>query len=199
MTHRPPLVLDLGNVLVTLDFERFVRGAAGGSPRTLDAIRERYILGEAKFRYERGATDCAAFFAEMSSWLGWPDDAEPELRRVWCDIFEAAPGAEAAVIRLSESWRLWLLSDTNPAHLAWCRHRWPWLDHCERFFVSHEQGRLKAEPGGFEPIVAAAGDHRPIFYDDLPANVEAARHAGVDGRLFRNWDQAMAELAHCTR
>lgn len=198
MIQRPPLVLDLGNVLVDLDFERFVQGAAAVSARGADAIRERYIQGEPKRRYERGEIDCTEFFGEMARWLAWPAADHAGLRRIWCDIFDATPGAETAMTILGGTWRLWLLSDTNPTHLAWCRGRWPWLNLCERFFVSHEQGRLKAEAGGFGPVVAAAPQERPIFYDDLPANVQAARRAGVDGRLFRSWDTVLRELGHLT-
>lgn len=195
MPGRPPLILDLGNVLVSLDFERFVQGAAAHSDRTADAIRDRYILGEPKRRYERGEVQCAAFFAEMARWLRWPDGAAADLQRTWCDIFTPVPGAEAALSRLAADWDLWLLSDTNPAHLRWCRQRWPWLERCRRFFVSHEQGLLKAEAGGFAAVRAAAGlQQAPIFYDDLPHNVHAARAAGLDGRLFRDWPAVLAEL-----
>jgi glucose-1-phosphatase len=197
---RPPLVLDLGNVLVTLDFERFVQGAAVRSPRPADVIRDRYILGEPKRRYERGGISCAEFFTEMATWLDWPSGGEASLREVWCDIFAAVPGAERAVSSLVGDWELWLLSDTNPSHLAWCLARWPWLGSFSRRFVSHEQGRLKAEPGGFAAIVASAdaGERPPIFYDDLPHNVEAARRAGIDGRLFESWPEALTELGAVT-
>ncbi len=192
---RPPLILDLGNVLVTLDFDRFVQGAAARSPRSASAIRHRYILGDAKRRYERGEVGCEAFFAEMAAWLAWPDDEPDSLRRTWCDIFEAAPGAEDALAELASHWDLWLLSDTNASHLAWCRGRWPWLDRCGRRFVSCREGRLKAEADGFAAVLAAAGPGcRPIFYDDLPANVSAARAAGLDGRLFTDWGAALADL-----
>lgn len=190
---RPPLVLDLGNVLVSLDFERFVRRAAERSGRPADLVRDRYILGEPKRRYERGAIDCEAFFDEMAGWLVWPGTMA-ELREIWSDIFVPFPGAEAALQRLSADWSLWLLSDTNPTHLAWCLARWPWLEVCERRFVSHEQGCLKSEPEGFAPVMAAADGTTPIFYDDLPHNVEAARRAGLDGRLFTGWQEALAEL-----
>lgn len=194
MDHRPPLLLDLGNVLVSLDFERFVQGAALRSPRSPDAIRERYIRGEPKRRYERGEVGSDVFFDEMAGWLSWPDDAWGDLRRTWCDIFAPVAGAEAALQTLADRWQPWLLSDTNPAHLDWCRRRWPWLAACRRFFVSHEQGRLKADPGGFDAVREALGGAGAVFYDDLPQNVAAAQVAGFDGRLFTTWEAALAEL-----
>lgn len=194
MDDRAPLLLDLGNVLVSLDFERFVQGAAASSPRTADAIRERYIHGEPKRRYERGEVSCDTFFADMADWLSWPDNARDDLWRAWCDIFVPVAGAEAALRSLTDHWQPWLLSDTNPAHLSWCRQRWPWLDGCCRFFVSHELGRLKAEPGGFDAVGEALNGVGAIFYDDLPRNVAAARAAGLDGRLFTTWDAALADL-----
>ncbi|HOX25173.1 MAG TPA: hypothetical protein PLL30_13675 [Candidatus Krumholzibacteria bacterium] len=193
---RPPLLLDLGNVLVDLDFERFVAAAATASPRSPGEIRDRYILGEAKRSYERGLATSAAFFAELAAWLRWPAGRRADLVRCWCDIFTATPGAEAAVRRLAAARPLWVLSDTNPAHLVWCRSRWPWFGLCARWIVSCETGRLKADVGAFAPVVAAALPHDSplVFYDDLPANVAAARREGLDGRLFTGWAAALAEL-----
>lgn len=191
---RPPLVLDLGNVLVDLDFEHFVQGAAATSPRPAGDIRARYIAGESKRRFERGEVATDAFFAEMAAWLAWPAGREDELVTIWCDIFTATPGAQDALERLARTWPVWMLSDTNPAHLDWCLGRWPWLARCERRFVSYDHGRLKAETGGFAPVLAAAGGARPVFYDDLPANVSAARAAGLDARLFTGWHAALRAL-----
>jgi putative hydrolase of the HAD superfamily len=193
MSARVPLtVLDLGNVLIRVHFERFVAHAAALSGRDAGEVAERWVTGPAKLRYERGDLTSRAFFDAMTRDLGLPASRRRDLVAAWCDIFTAEPGAAAAVSALARCGPVWLLSDTNPLHERWCRHRWPWLDRCARRLVSWRRGILKAEPGGFDGLIAAAG--RPAgeirFVDDQPANVAAARRAGLRAHRFEGWPAA---------
>jgi putative hydrolase of the HAD superfamily len=188
----PLTVLDLGNVLVSVHFERFVEHAAAVSGRDAGDVAGRWVTGPAKLRYERGDLTSRGFFDAMTRDLGLTADRRRDLVAAWCDIFTAEPGAAAAVSALARRGPVWLLSDTNPLHERWCRHRWPWLDLCTRRLVSWRRGLLKAEPGGFGGLIAAAG--RPPgeirFVDDQPANVAAARRAGLQAHRFTGWPAA---------
>jgi len=191
-----PVVLDLGNVLIAVEFQRFVHRVAALTGRAPTGIAERWVTGPAKRRYERGELTGREFFGAMAADLGWPAERRNDLLCAWTDIFSPVPGAAATVADLAARGPVWLLSDTNPVHLRACRRRWPWLDRCCRSFVSWRTGRLKAEPGGFAAVLAAAPcpPGQLVFLDDLPANVAAARAAGLDARLFRGWDTGRAEL-----
>ncbi len=196
MRTAPPVLLDLGNVLVRVHFSRFADRAAALSGIPAATIAARWAQGPRKALYESGRIGSGRFFTAMARELGLPAARRGELVTAWADIFGPVPGAASAVAALAARGPVWLVSDTNAIHHCWCRRRWPWLRLCAPQVVSWRRGCLKAAPGAFAALAASAG--RPpgelVFLDDLPANVAAAREAGLDGRLFTGWPEARRAL-----
>lgn len=187
-------LLDLGNVLLKLDFERFVARAAERGGRSRDEIRERYILGESKSRFERGQCTADEFIEEMRAYLGWPKTISSleHLREIWCDIFDEMEGAQKAIEQLKELGRVWVLSDTDPLHIQWVAQRFPWALDVERVLTSYARGKLKREAGVFEAIVreVALPAEQILFLDDLQKNLDAAHKASISTHLFTTWENA---------
>ncbi len=192
----PPVLLDLGNVLVRVHFERFLDRMQALSGQPAATIATRWVHGPRKVLYESGRIPSRRFFATMARDLDLPPGRRHQLVAAWADIFTPMPGAAAAVADLAARGPVWLLSDTNAIHHCWCRRHWPWLGLCSRQVVSWRRGCLKAAPGAFAELVAGMA-HPPgavVFLDDLPANVDAARAAGLDARLFTGWPAARRAL-----
>ena len=62
---------------------------------------------------------------------------------------------------------------------------------------SYEVKQIKPEPEIFASLLARYPDIRPeesVFFDDVAANVEAARRLGFRGIVFQDPMQAMTEL-----
>jgi len=196
MTTTALLVFDLGNVLLDLDFERFVVGAARESGRDATSIRDRYIAGERKRELERGRTTGERFLDEMADWLAWPPGGRERLRHLWCDVFDPVPAAESLIPRLAQRHRLWLLSDTNDLHWTYLEREFPLLRQFARSFLSFQRGVLKSDPGAFAALLAEAGcaGERILFFDDLADNVAAARRAGLNAQVFTSWQDAARTL-----
>ncbi|MBK8127647.1 MAG: hypothetical protein IPK53_01540 [bacterium] len=76
-----------------LDFERFVSRAAERGVRSREEIRERYIVGESKKRFERGQCTAPEFIEELREFLGWSATTanRERLRLIWCDILTNFP------------------------------------------------------------------------------------------------------------
>ncbi|MBK6911811.1 MAG: HAD-IA family hydrolase [bacterium] len=196
----PPLfLLDLGNVLLKLDFERFVSRAAERGVRSREEIRERYIVGESNKRFERGQRSAPEFIEELREFLGWSATTanRERLRLIWCDIFDEFPGARAALAQLKQWGTVWVLSDTDPLHIEWVRREFSWALEVEQVLTSYERGKMKSDPGVFETIVAESGiaPERILFIDDLAKNREAAHKARITTHLFTTWEQAWEEIA----
>jgi len=96
-------------------------------------------------------------------------------------IGEPIPGMEALLRRLAESLPLYVLSNTNRAHVAHFapRHR-ALLSPIRKLICSCDIGSRKPEPAAFEKAARIAGcaPERIGFFDDNPDNVAAARSAG---------------------
>lgn len=183
-------ILDLGNVLVKLHFDRFFKRTAEVSTRSLDEIRERFSNTEYKDQLERGDITETELFAWMVDWLRWPPERKDELIFFWCDIFSAAKGAPEAVQHFKARGPVWILTDAVPSHIDFIRERFPWALAVDRVLTSYERGMCKREPGGFAAIIneAKLPPERILFYDDLQMNVDAARQVGIDARLFTGWE-----------
>lgn len=183
------VVLDLGNVLVDVDFERFAHRIAGASGATVEEILAATLRGPLKSELDRGKLSPQAFAETIANELSLSLSPD-ELLRAWQDIFDWRPDADLFVRACADGPALWLFSDTDPSHFDWCMSRFPGMRTLERFFLSFERGMLKRDPGAFEELAALREEAglRLAFVDDMPANVEAARAVGIEAHLFRGWE-----------
>ena len=189
MTHKLT-ILDLGNVLVDLHFDRFFTRCAEVGSRSYDEIRERFSNTEYKDQVERGEITEKELFAWMVDWMSWPPERKDELIYFWCDIFSETKGAPEAVQLFKSRGPVWVLSDTVQSHVDFIRERFPYALDVDRVITSYERGICKREPGGFESIIRESNlpPEQILFFDDLQINIDAARKVGIDARLFTGWN-----------
>lgn len=187
---RPLNVLDLGNVLLRVDWQVFVRGARALVPEADPQELLAFCTGPEKHDLDRGWLAPLRFFELLARRLGAarPRELAAGLLQPWTDIFTVLPGAPEAVARLASEGELWLLSDTDPAHLARALNDHPFLRRFDRYLLSYAQGRVKTDPGAFAPLLAEVRRGRAVrFFDDRPDIVALAREAGIETVLFEGW------------
>ena len=186
----PLNVLDLGNVLLRVDWQGFVRGACRALPEADPALLLRWCTSPEKLELDRGWLAPLAFLERLGRRVGVADPrlAALELLEPWTDIFTVLPGGPEAVARLAAQGELWLLSDTDPAHMARALNDHPFLRGFDRYLLSYARGCVKTDVGAFEPLLAELRAGRSVrFFDDRPDIIAAARAAGVDAVLFEGW------------
>ena len=175
-------VLDLGNVLVEIDFRRAfaVWARAAGVP--VDVLSAKFSFDDAFCAHERGELDHAAYFEALRKSLGIriPD---AEMLAGWNAIFGGPmPGAEKVLRELASRMPLYVFSNTNPAHVAHFAPRYrALLSPVTKVVTSCDIGRRKPEPEAFRRMAAITGlpPSRLAFFDDLEENVAGARAAGL--------------------
>lgn len=188
------LLLDLGNVVFELEtrsLERWMLGRVQGDP--LD-IRRRFDAIEDRF--ERGLMDTPAFFEALRREFGLDDD-DAAMHEAFTQCWHRdTPGMERLLDSLPAGLGRCVLSNTNALHMDHFLPRQPILGRFERFFFSHELGCRKPEPEIYRKTLDALGCEpgRVLYFDDLEPNVEGARAAGIDARLFRSTDQIAEAL-----
>jgi glucose-1-phosphatase len=177
-------------VLVDLHFDRFINRCAEVSTRSREEIRARFFASEYKQPLERGEISDETLFAWMVDWLGWPPERKDELIFFWCDIFSETKGAREAIAKFKSHGTVWVLSDTVHSHIQFIREHFPWSLDVDRVLTSYERGLCKSDPGAFAEIVEWAGvpAEQILFFDDIQANIDAAKKVGFDARLFTGWD-----------
>lgn len=180
MTRPTWLLFDLGGVLMDWAGPRELPAHLAAPP---DAdLRLKMAACAATDAFERGDISPEVFAERfVRDWQVRLAPAEFLARYVaW--LRGLYPGAEDLLAQLGTRYKLACLSNTNAAHweqseaMRWLQQR---LDVA---LSSHELKLRKPQPEIFAAALARLGcaPHEIAYFDDLPANVAAARAAGFD-------------------
>jgi HAD superfamily hydrolase (TIGR01509 family) len=92
----------------------------------------------------------------------------------------------ALVEQLAERRRVMIFSNTDAVHWAFNGRASDGRLHALDAHLSFELGLLKPSVEAFGKVAERAGIEpaRSLFFDDVPANVEAARKAGFQAEVF---------------
>jgi FMN phosphatase YigB (HAD superfamily) len=193
------ILLDIGNVLVNVDFMPFCRAASRDGDAGAAAIMERYCQSDLKERHDTGWIGPHEYLAMIDADPLTRDMPLDRLRLAWQDIFTPIPGSAEAVETLRRRHELWIMSDTDPLHFAFLIDRFPVLRNMDRYFLSYEHGWLKRSPEAFRHVLDSSGLDASEFLliDDREVNIRSCAKLGIASILFRNWADALAspELA----
>ena len=190
------VLLDLGNVIVPVDFSRC--HAAFGEvcsfpPEEVPRRLRGTGLGE---RFETGRITPEEFADELCGILGMKADYL-QFWDIWSRIFVPETLIPESMIEgLRRRQRLLLLSNTNVVHFAMAQERYPLLRHFDGFVLSYEVGAVKPSPTIYREAIVRTGC-RPeecFFTDDIGKFVEAAREEGIDAVQFQSREQLETEL-----
>ncbi|MDF1566169.1 MAG: HAD-IA family hydrolase [Deltaproteobacteria bacterium] len=188
------ICFDLGGVLLRI-CRSWAEGceAAGVEPREhrIEPL-EQERFGELVDRFQRDELGVEAFHGALSELLGgvWSPPEVARIDRAWIrgpylgtrELVEALRGAGHTTACLSNTSRShWERLLADPAVAA--------LDHQH---ASHLLGLVKPDPRIYEAFEADVGlpGEEIVFFDDLPANVDAA--------LARGWDAVRIDHRHET-
>ncbi len=185
----PVILLDLGNVLVKLDFARglarLLRLAGPGAPAISDPAQ--VFLAPAALAFNRGDLEPEAFLRSLAEHLDVPEARLGELSQAWSDIFDPWPEMESLADELLASHRVYLLSNTDALHLAYLLPRMPVLGRLSGLHLSFEARAIKPDQRFFELALRrwALDPARCLFIDDRSEHCAGARSAGIESWQHR--------------
>jgi HAD superfamily hydrolase (TIGR01509 family) len=183
--RKTPL-LDLGNVIVQVDFTPFLswleKKSSLADKKSIPAILRSSLF----YDFEFGHISRQEFGARISN-LYKAQFYQEELEDQFCSIFPGlVDGMEGFLEELAADGPVHCLSNTNEIHLEYCLKRFPVLSRFHTIFASHQLNKRKPYPGIYVDV-ANALDLSPaeiIFFDDSHANVEGALRAGMEAHVF---------------
>lgn len=177
------LVFDMGGVLYRWEPETALRLYPGEDGRILyDAV-----YGSPDWRrQDSGEIDEDGMIAAARARL--PDRLKPEAARLvrWYELTGPVPGMEKLARDLSErGYPLYLLSNVGFAFHKY-KSMIPALKYFTGEFISAEHRLLKPDPEIFRVFLGEFGlrAEESLFVDDVAANIEGARAAGMEGIVF---------------
>jgi putative hydrolase of the HAD superfamily len=176
------LLFDLGGVIMGLDWDRAFQRWGRASHVPPEALATLFTFDEPYERHERGEIGELDYYAALRRSLAIDID-DDELRAGWRAVFtEPVHETVSLLEKLKDRVPLYAFSNSNAAHQAvWSRKFRQALANFRRVFVSSEMGLRKPERASFDLIAREIGvaPGRILFFDDTLANVEGARHAGL--------------------
>jgi FMN phosphatase YigB (HAD superfamily) len=188
------ILLDIGNVLVKVDFFPFCKAVSRDGENGVAALMSRYCEGDLKDRFDSGRIAISDYLDLIATDPLTLDMPRHHLRKAWQDIFTPVPGCIDAVGKLRRHHELWIMSDTDPLHFAFLIDRFPVLRNMERYFLSYEHGYLKRSPEAFRHVLDSSGLEASGFLliDDREVNTTAGACSGIETILFRSWAETLA-------
>ena len=182
MAPADALLFDVGGVIMGLDWNRAFQWWGRQSHVPPEALATLYTFDEPYERHERGEIGELEYYASLRRSLAI-DISDDDFRTGWGAIFTEPVNETVAMLeKLRERVPLYAFSNSNEAHrVVWERKFAAALQNFRRVFVSCEMGLRKPERASFDFIAREIGvpPARILFFDDTPANVDAARDAGL--------------------
>lgn len=188
-------LLDLGNVVIHVDFSPFVGWLAEKSGKSPEELK-RLFSSSLFFDLEFGHLTREEFARRLSLWCG-ADLDQRELEHEFCAIFPAVvEGMEDLLQELASEGPVYCLSNTNEIHLQYLLGRFPIMQHFTKIFASHEIHKRKPYPGVYQAVADELGlqPSAMVFFDDLPQNVDGALRAGLEAFVFKGVEPMRLQL-----
>ena len=179
------IVFDLGGVL-------FARDATKCSQEFIDFFS--FVRADPMpgfwVEYDRGVATLGEVTDTLCRLNGCPRPKCEEFLHRSIELQEPVRPTERLIGDLKAAgYRLYVLSNMSCEFIAFLR-RFPVYGLFDGEVVSCEEGCVKPEPRIYEILLERYGldPAETLFVDDRPANVEAARKQGIEGRLFDHRD-----------
>ncbi|MFB3905868.1 MAG: HAD family hydrolase [Acidobacteriota bacterium] len=194
------LLVDVGQVLVALDYPAALRRIMQYTCLTADEISRRMSGHQAVLLYESGKLPTQRFYEIISRLLEMQVSLE-DFKRGWGYIF-ALPSPDGRCIsarlfrELKRHYRMVALSNTNEMHWEYLESVFPLIHEFDDYVLSFRVGTMKPDPSIYRTALACAGctPAEVLFIDDLPVNIQAAGELGIRGILYQDEAQLRAEL-----
>jgi len=199
------IILDYGNVLFDIDFNRLRQSFIGLGIKEVDAFyghRAQHALFDA---FDKGLIAAQEFRNEIRKAAGNDELSDAAIDTAWNSLLIGVrPGHHDLLLELKNRYRTFLLSNNNEIHYTWI------MNHLreqfglegnstffEKDYYSHLMGMRKPDKEIFEHVLNTHGlePAQTLFVDDSPQHIETARALGLQAHLLGPGDTLAALLA----
>jgi len=190
------ILFDIGRVLVGVDLSRVSGGLTAGPPLS---PTELWFALENDPRWpdwQEGRISPRDWYLHVSQRLRVALSFE-QFAEVWNRAIAPEPIQDDAFLeRLAKRYRLALLSNTDPIHVAHLQSTFAFFRLFPVRIYSCTVGVRKPNPLIYREALRACkvSASQAVYIDDIPAYVEAARGLGISGIHFQSREQLVGDL-----
>jgi putative hydrolase of the HAD superfamily len=190
------IIFDIGRVLIRMNVSAATSGLAEGitlSPEEIWSALQKDPLWP---DWQEGRVSPRDWHLHLARRLGGKLSFE-QFVEVWNRALDPQPIQDAALLqRLSKRYKLAVLSNTDPLHVAHMESSYQFLSYFPVRIYSCRVGAAKPNPLIYKEALQACKvrSQEAIYIDDIEAYVQAAERLGMRGIVFKSPDQLQAEL-----
>lgn len=190
------VALDLGGVLVSVDFHRALAQLSCLTELPIRTIQEIIFDSRLKEQHDAGAISSHQFARAVLHRIPRPIPVH-RFYEIWADIFDVYPRTPRLLRALRGARvKLAVFSNTDPIHFRYVQKRWRVFDGFDGFALSYALKKLKPDLDFFRRAArhVAVDPSRTFFLDDRPENIMAARACGFLAARVRGPGEALRAL-----
>ena len=190
------IIFDIGRVLIRVDVARAMGGLADGVSLSPEEVWSALEKDPRWKDWQEGRISPQDWHLHVSRRLGSKLSFE-QFVEVWNRALDPTPIHEEAFLeKLGKKYRLAVLSNTDPLHVA---HLEKTYGFCQLFPVriySCSVGASKPNPVIYKEALQACKvrAQEAVYVDDVPAYAQAASQLGMRGIVFKSPEQLQSDL-----
>jgi len=181
------IIFDLGVVLLDVNYQNTIQAFSSLGMKNPDEAFSKQRQDDFFRKYERGLIKDDEFLNGLSKRMGVSD--QDKVKDAWCSMLGHLPKEKYEVIRkLSQSYKLFILSNTNRIHQAWFekeiddQYGWETFSTFFEFIgYSHQINERKPDREAFQYILDQydLDPEETLFVDDTLDHVKGAQRLGI--------------------
>jgi glucose-1-phosphatase len=190
------IIFDIGRVLIRVDIGRALSGLAQGIALSPEEIWSALQKDPRWLDWQEGRILPSDWHSHVTKKLGGALTFE-RFTEVWNRSLDPQPIQDSVTLKkLSERYRLAVLSNTDPLHVAYMESTYDFLNFFRVRIYSCSLGVSKPNPLIYKEALRACrvSAEEAIYIDDVAAYAEAAQTLGMAGIVFRSPEQLQGEL-----
>jgi HAD superfamily hydrolase (TIGR01509 family) len=190
------IIFDIGRVLIKVDISRAMAGLSTGIKLTPQEAWSSIEKDPRWTDWQEGRMSPQDWHLHLTKRLGGSLSFE-QFTEVWNSALSPEPiQSEQFLERLSENYRLALLSNTDPIHMSREEERFPFFRFFPTRVYSYRVGASKPDPIIYREALRACRvrAEEAIYIDDVSAYSLAAQRLGMTGIVFQNPEQLQTDL-----
>ena len=182
------IVFDIGRVLIRIDVQRAMSGLAAGLSLSPEEIWGAIENDPRWPDWQEGRMTPRDWHLHLSRRLGSTLSFE-QFTEVWNRVLDPQPLQELSLFeKLSKTYRLALLSNTDPIHVAHMEANYDFFRFFPVRIYSCTVGASKPSPIVYLEALRGSKvqSSEAVYIDDISAYVEAARSLGMSGIHYQS-------------
>ena len=190
------VIFDIGNVLTDFAWQEMYKEKGLGG-ETFDRVAKATVQSPYWCELDRGIMN---FSEVMDKFVSLDIEMEDEIRRVLADMHGIVTGRSYAVPWVcslkKQGLKVYVLSNFSEKIWKECLDALEFYEFTDGGIISYKEHLIKPDPAVYQLLIDRYGlcANESVFIDDLEENINAARLCGINGIVFKNYEQAKKEL-----